>query len=87
MTLLYLFQSINSRNYSTQSQQLVGVYFNNLVFQNNIRDFFKLFETALIWASQNGHTEIVKILVKQEGIDINAKNEIYFNNLKIQNNI
>ena len=25
-------------------------------------------------ASQNGHTEIVKMLVKQEGIDINAKN-------------
>ena len=24
-------------------------------------------------ASQNGHTEIVKILVKQEGIDINSK--------------
>ena len=24
-------------------------------------------------ASQNGHTEIVKMLVKQEGINVNAK--------------
>ena len=45
-----------------------------LEFQNNIWNFFKLFNTALICASKNGHTEIVKILVEQEGIDINAKN-------------
>ena len=37
--------------------------------------------------SKNGHTEIVKILVEQEGIDINAKDEVYFNNLIFQNNI
>ena len=27
-----------------------------------------------MYASYNGHTEIVKILIEQEGIDINAKN-------------
>ena len=41
--------------------------------QNNIWKLFKLFETALMKASDNDHTEIVKILVEQEGIDINAK--------------
>ena len=56
------------------------VYFNNLIFQNNIWNFFKLFGTALILASEDGHTEIVKILVEQEGIDVNAKDEVYFNN-------
>ena len=38
-------------------------------------------------ASENGHTEIVKILVEQEGIAINAKDDIYFNNLVFQNNV
>ena len=38
-------------------------------------------------ASENGRTEIVKILVEQEGIGINAKNDVYFNNLEFQNNI
>ena len=63
------------------------VYFNNFKFQNNIWNFFTLFKAALIIASENGHTEIVKILVKQEGIDINAKNYVYFNNFLFQNNI
>ena len=41
-----------------------------------------------MFASQNGHREIVKILIEQEGIDINAKNNfVYFNNLIFQNNI
>ena len=40
------------------------VYFNNFIFQNNIWNFFKLFETALMIASEKGHTEIVKILVE-----------------------
>ena len=31
-------------------------------------------------ASEKGYTEIVKILVEQEGIDINAKNNVYFKN-------
>ena len=33
------------------------VYLNNLIFQNNIWNFFKLFETTLIWASWNGSTK------------------------------
>ena len=41
--------------------------------QNHIWKFFKLLWTALIRASNNGHTETVKILVEQKGIDINAK--------------
>ena len=63
------------------------VYFNYFIFQNNIWNFFKLFLTALMWASWNGHAEIVKILVGQEGIDINTRNEVYFNNLRFQNKI
>ena len=37
--------------------------------------------------SREGHTEIMKILVKQEGIDFNAKNNVYFNNLIFYNDI
>ena len=57
------------------------------MFQNNVWNFFKLFDTALMFASRKGHTEIVKILVEQEEIDINAKNNFYFNNFIFQNNI
>ena len=53
---------------------LIQVYFNHLKFQNYFWDLFKLFNTALIWAAQTGKTEIVKLLLEQEGIDINAKN-------------
>ena len=63
------------------------VYFNYLTFQNNIWNFFKLFWTALTLASANGHTKIVKILIEQERIDINAKDKIYFSNLGFRNNI
>ena len=64
------------------------VCFNNFyLFQNNIWNFFKLFQTALSFASRYGHTEIVKILVEQEGIDINANTRVYFNNFIFQNNI
>ena len=34
---------------------------------------FSQHKTALMIATENGHTEIVKILLEQEGIDINAK--------------
>ena len=44
------------------------------MFQNSIWKFFTLFNTALMNASYKGDTETVKILVKQEGIDINAQN-------------
>ena len=43
------------------------------MFENSIWKFFKLLWVALMHASNKGHTEIVKILVEQEGIDINAK--------------
>ena len=43
------------------------------MFENNIWNFFKLFNTVLIYASMKGYTEIVRILVEQEGIDINVK--------------
>ena len=55
---------INSKN---------EIYFNNFLFQNNIWNFFKLFKTALMKASSGGHTEIVKILVETEGVDLDAK--------------
>ena len=38
----------------------------------------KLFETALVWATRNGHIEIVKLLVEREGIDINVKDLYLF---------
>ena len=38
-------------------------------------------------ASEKAHIEILQILVEQEGIDINAKSNVYFNNLIFQNNI
>ena len=40
-----------------------------------------------MFASLNGHTELVKIIVEQEGIDIITKDNVYFNNLIFQNNI
>ena len=48
------------------------------MFQSDIWNFFKSFCIALkksfcMRASEEGHAEIVKILVKQEGIDINAQ--------------
>ena len=58
------------------------------MFQNNIWNFFNLFNTALMKATSNYFKiEIVKILVEQEGINFNAKNKVYFNILKFQNNI
>ena len=35
--------------------------------------FFKLLWTALMRATDRGHIEIVKILIEQEGIDINVQ--------------
>ena len=43
------------------------------MFQNNSWKFIKLLSTALMYASVCGHAEIVKILLEQNGIDINAK--------------
>ena len=44
------------------------------LFQNHYWNFIKLFYTALIWASRIGHTEVAKVLIEQNGIDINDKN-------------
>ena len=60
---------------------------NRKILNYNIWNFIKLFKTALMIASQNGHTERVKILVAKEGININAKDKVYFNNFIFQNNI
>ena len=30
-----------------------------------------------MFASRNGHTEIVKMLLEQNGIDINAKDDVF----------
>ena len=38
---------------------------------------FKLYKTAIIYASEKGHTEIVKLLIEQEGIDTNDE-DVYF---------
>ena len=43
------------------------------MLENYIWKLFKLFETALMYASENCHAKTVKALVEQEGIDINAK--------------
>ena len=47
-----------------------------MIFQNNIWDLFMSFDTALICASRNGNTEIVKLLLEQNEININVKNII-----------
>ena len=44
-----------------------------MLFQNRVWNFFKLLWTAVIYASKEGHTEIVIMLVEHEGIDTNAK--------------
>ena len=48
------------------------------MFQNNKWKLYKLLFTSLIFASLNGHTEIVKMLLEQEGIDINAQDTKLF---------
>ena len=54
------------------------VYLNDLIFQNEIWNFFKLCMTVIFWATAKGSTEIMKILVRQEGIDIISKDKVYF---------
>ena len=43
------------------------------MIHNNIWNFIDFFKTALIMASDNGYSEIVKMLLEKRGIDINAK--------------
>ena len=49
------------------------ICFNHLIFQNDNWKSFKLYKTALINSSRNGNKEIIKILLEQDGNDINAK--------------
>ena len=42
--------------------------------------------TALIYAAKYGYKEIVELLLKQEGIDINIKNILFKAIHKIKNN-
>ena len=44
------------------------------MFQNNVWNFIRLLWTALMLASEKGYIEIVKMLLDQNGIEINAKN-------------
>ena len=43
-------------------------------FQQNVWNLVKSLQTALIHASQGGYVEIVKLLLEQDGIDINVVN-------------
>ena len=43
------------------------------MFRGHFWKFFKLLWTPLMRAVDKGQTEIVKMLVEQKGIDINAK--------------
>ena len=52
---------------------VINIYLNDLIFQNNIWKLIKLFYTALILESRSGYTEILKLLLEQEGIDINTQ--------------
>ena len=57
---------------------LIIVYYNNSIFRYNKWNLIRWFETALTAASCYGHTEIVKLLLEQEGIDVNAKAAFLF---------
>ena len=48
---------------------------------NYIWIFFKLFQTALMIASENNLIEIVQLLVEQEEIDINVRDFYLFNSI------
>ena len=43
----------------------------------------KLFQTILMFISENGHIEFMKLLLAKEGIDINAKNIKLFSSIFI----
>ena len=54
------------------------VSINDFIFQNNYWNLFKLLLTALMMASHYNNPEIVKMLLEQNGIDINAKSICLF---------
>ena len=56
------------------------IFYFKIIFGN-----YKYFLAALVFASERGLTETVKLLVKQEGIDINAKDTLLFLSIFILN--
>ena len=49
-------------------------FFNRIEKLNDLRDLTSIFNnTALIFAAREGHKEIVELLIRQEGIDINIQ--------------
>ena len=43
------------------------------MFQKSFWNLFKILQTALMYSSQNGYIEIVKLLIGQEDIDVNIQ--------------
>ena len=60
-----------------------NVSFNKLNHQNNFWEKIKLFVTALMNASYEGYTEIVKLLLEQNEVNINDKDAYLFNSMII----
>ena len=44
-------------------------------------------QEIIVSSAVSGNIDLVKFIIEQEGIDINAKNKIYFYNLIFKNNI
>ena len=44
-----------------------------MVFKWNINNLSHLLDTAIRWASQNGHLEIVKLLLQDNRVDPSAR--------------
>ena len=53
------------------------------MFQNHHWNLFILFDTALILASSRGHIEVVRLLVAQQEVDVNAQNEYLLHSMFI----
>ena len=52
-----------------------SIFFNGIEKLNDLQNLTRAFNNiALICAAKRGHKEIVEILLKQEGININSKN-------------
>ena len=65
---------------------LIEIFFNNFRFQCNIGKLFEIFKIAFIRAAEFHQTEIVKFLIEQKRIDVNAK-FFYFENFLFQSDI
>ena len=47
-------------------------------FQSNVWFLFNILWSALTFAARFGHTEVVKLLIEQNGIDLNTKTVYVF---------